>query len=148
MSIEGICQKSVDLAATADTAQDAALRMKSRNVGSLLVLDAQRRPLGILTARDLAVQVVGHARDSSEMSVGELMTKHPRTITMSTSVQRALALMRSEGRRRLPVVDTDGKLVGVVTLDDVLSLIASEFCDLGALLQHDSPQGDADAPTD
>jgi Mg/Co/Ni transporter MgtE len=71
------------------------------------------------------------------------MTAHPRTVSEHTPIESALSLMRSGAFRRLPVVNEDGKLVGIVTLDDVLGLLAEELALIGGLLERQAPHAGA-----
>jgi CBS domain-containing protein len=139
MTIKRICNREVDTAGTEETARAAADRMAVRNVGSLVIIDEDRHPIGILTDRDLAVHVVGEGRDPIATLVGEVMTEEPRTIRESVPIEDALAMMRSLEVRRLPVVDSRRKLVGIVSVDDILSLLAEEFREIGRLLKAESP---------
>jgi CBS domain-containing protein len=72
------------------------------------------------------------------------MTPEPKTVSEETPIESALSLMRSGGFRRLPVVDQNGKLVGLVTLDDILMLLAEEFTDVGRLLARETPRAAAE----
>lgn len=65
----------------------------------------------------------------------------PKTISEDASIESAMFLMRRGGFRRLPVVDANGKLVGLLSLDDVLMLLAEEFSQIGQLLERETPQG-------
>ena len=67
------------------------------------------------------------------------MTKNPRTVSEAAPIEQALSLMRSGGFRRLPVVRDDGTLVGLVSLDDILSLLAEEFAQVGSLVEKEMP---------
>lgn len=69
------------------------------------------------------------------------MTKNPRTVTERTLIEQALSLMRSGGFRRLPVIGDDGALVGLVSLDDILNLLAEEFREVGAMVEKEMPSG-------
>lgn len=140
MTIGRICVRDVDLAEEHETAQLVAQRMNVRSVGSLVVLDSDKHPTGILTDRDLAMKVVGRGLDPLSVTVAELMSTHPETATESTPIEDALRVMRSQGVRRLPVVDDAGQLVGVVSLDDILGLLAEEFREMGKLLEETSPR--------
>ena len=140
MTIERICQRNVDLASGEETVQIAAQRMRVRNVGSLVVLDDNEHPVGILTDRDLATEVVGPGHDPREVLVREVMTDNPATVTEHTAIEEALGVMRSAGVRRLPVIGWDKKLIGMVTLDDVITHISSELGDLSSVLSTSSPQ--------
>jgi len=139
MSVGRICVREVDLAEVGESVQIAAERMNSRNVGTLMVLDGDSRPVGILTDRDLALRVVGKGLDPIETSVGEVMSKAPDSVHDDTSIETALACMRTGPYRRLPVVDNDGKLVGLVSLDDILDLLSEEFAEIGKLVRRESP---------
>ena len=144
MTVGRICQREVDLAQATEPVRAAAQRMESRNVGSLVVIDEGERPMGILTDRDLALRVVAGGLDADATLVAQVMTPQPRTVSEETPIEDALGLMRSASVRRLPVVDRKGRLVGVVSLDDILSLLAEEFEEVGKLLERTSPRALAD----
>ena len=140
MTIGRICQRSVDTASPDESARVAAQRMNSRSVGTLLVLDADGRPVGIVTDRDLAMQVVAQGANPETIRVRDVMTPDPRTVAEEAAIEDALALMRSRGVRRLPVVHKDGTLAGLVSLDDILSLLAEELRHVGRLIERSSPR--------
>lgn len=119
--------------------QVAAQRMNSRNVGSLVVVDAENRPIGMLTDRDLAMRIVGESRDATQTKVGDVMSPVPRTVNEQAEIEEALSLMRTGPCRRMPVVNDAGVLVGLVSLDDILQSLAGEFRGIDQLLQHESP---------
>lgn len=139
MSVGQICVRDVDLADPNEAVQIAARRMNSRNVGTLMVLDIESRPIGILTDRDLAIRVVGKGLDPIETTVRDVMSKAPDCVRETTPIETALSHMRATPCRRLPVVDDDGKLVGLVSLDDILDLLSEEFSEIGQLVRHESP---------
>ncbi len=141
MSVGRICVREVDLALRDEPVRVAAQRMNSRNVGSLVVLDQDDIPIGLITDRDLAIRIVGKGLDPTTVTVGEVMTKAPEAINEDTTIEMAIARMRSGPFRRLPVVDDEGKLVGLVSLDNILELLVEEFSDIGKLLQKESPEG-------
>jgi len=139
MSVGRICQREVDFADPTESVFQAAERMHQRTVGALVILDADRRPIGIVTDRDLATRVIAGCRDPFTTTVAEVMTRHPKTVTEDTVIEEVLSLMRSGAFRRIPVVDRDDRLVGLVTLDDVLMLLCEEFATIGTLLQRETP---------
>lgn len=141
MSIGRICRREVDLADADESVVVAAKRMKERMVGTLVVLDGQERPLGILTDRDIAIRVVGASRKPETTRVEDVMTAHPRFVTEGTPIEDALATMRTVGVRRLLVTDDDERFVGIVALDDVLSLLIEEFRTMEGILASSSPSG-------
>jgi len=145
MSAGKICVREVDIATTDESALAAAQRMHSRNVGWLVVVSNEQRPVGLLTDRDLVVRVIAECRDPHKTLVGQVMTQLPQTVREEATIEDALRLMRCGPYRRLPVVGADGRLVGVLSLDDVLDLLAEEFGDIGRLLRKESPQSVAGA---
>ncbi len=138
MSVGRICVRDVNLASPDETVQVAARRMAERRVGTLVVLDAAKRPVGLLTDRDLVVHVLVAGADPRTATVADVMTREPKTIVDDGPIESALALMRAGAFRRLPVVDHDGRLVGILSLDDVLTLLAEEFAHIGGILNQQS----------
>lgn len=139
MSVGRICVRDVDLADADESVQVAARRMHARNVGTLMVLDKNSKPIGILTDRDLTIRVVGEGLAPGETTVGEVMSLSPVRVREDTPIETALAHMRSGPYRRLPVVDDQGRLVGLVSLDDVLELLSEELQAIGSLVRHEGP---------
>ena len=139
MSVGRICVREVDLADADETVGQAAERMRERGVGTLVILGDAKQPLGIVTDRDLVERVLAAGLDPATTTVGEVMTRDPKTVSEEGSIEGALALMRSGRFRRLPVVDQDDRLVGLLSLDDVLMLLAEEFRNVGGSLEREAP---------
>jgi CBS domain-containing protein len=140
MSVGRICVRTVDVAKMNESVSVAARRMHARNVGTLIVVDEDRHPLGLVTDRDLVVRVLAESRDSGETTVGEVMSRLPHTVNEETPIEEAMGVMRAGPYRRVPVVSRDGRLVGILSLDDILDLLAEEFGEIGRLLRKESPQ--------
>ncbi len=138
MSAGRFCSRDVDTASFEETVLDAARRMRDRQVGTVIVVDEQR-PVGILTDRDLTVRVLAGGLDPARTRVSEVMTPSPTTIREEDTIETALGYMRAGRFRRLPVVGRDGHLLGILALDDVLGLVASELADVGQLLKREAP---------
>ena len=139
MSVGRICVRQVDIVRPRETAQDAAQRMLDDKVGTLVVVNDAREPIGIITDRDLALRLVAERRDFAESYAEEIMTTGPRCVVGETSIEEALRIMRSGKYRRLPVV-SGRKLIGIVSLDDILGLMLEEFVTIRGLLQEESPR--------
>jgi CBS domain-containing protein len=139
MDITTICQRRVDTALPTEIVQTAAQRMASRCVGTLVVVDGQDRPIGMLTDRDLALRVVGAGDDPRAITVADVMTGHVEVIREDASIEAALATMRQGIVRRLPVVDAHGRMIGIVSLEDVIALLAREMAAVGDFLQRTAP---------
>ena len=140
MSVERICQRNVDTAEPDESAFQAAERMHQRTVGSLVVVDKVGAPIGIVTDRDLTIRVVAAGRDAYTTPVRDVMTPRPKLAQPGTPIETALSMMRVGGFRRLPLVDEEGRLAGVVALDDILMLLATEFNRVGRILESETPQ--------
>ena len=121
-----ICIKPVVTASAQMTVDQAARAMRSKNVGALVVVNAGR-PVGMLTDRDIAVEVVARGMDPEEVRVGDVMVKKPVTIRQDLGIFDAAKAFAKTGVRRLPVVTSSGVLVGVITMDDVLMLLGNEM---------------------
>ena len=139
MSVARICQRVVDLASADEPVRTAAERMHQRTVGCLVIVGAENEPIGIITDRDLMIRVVAAGRDPFTTRVEDVMTREPRVISESSPLEDALSLMRSGAFRRLPVVDHQDRLVGIITLDDILMLLSEEFSQVGQLLHRETP---------
>jgi CBS domain-containing protein len=139
MSAGRICRREVQVAGLGESVRAVAQRMRERNVGTVVVKDERGRPAGILTDRDLALRVIADDKDPRMTPVLEVMTPVPKSITEDTPIETALVTMRSEKCRRLPVIGVDGRLVGVLSLDDVLELLAEEFATIGGLVRAEQP---------
>lgn len=139
MSVGRICVRDVDTAEKKETIQTVAERMHTRNVGTLVVVNDDAEPIGILTDRDLTVKALARGLDPYQTTVKEVMTKTPRTVKEDAPIERALELMRAGPYRRLPVVDKSGKLAGLISLDDVIKLLTDEFLQIGELLEQEDP---------
>jgi CBS domain-containing protein len=121
-----ICTKPVVTASAQMTVDQAARAMRTRNVGALVVVNAGR-PIGILTDRDVAIEVVAKGMDPDATRVGDVMHKRPITIREDLGVLDAAKVFAKTGVRRLPVVTKSGVLVGVITVDDLIMLLGNEL---------------------
>jgi len=138
MSAGLICSRDVDTASYDESVIAAAQRMRDRQVGTVIVVD-EMRPVGIVTDRDLTVRALAPGLDPRATRVSEVMTPSPTTIREDDSIETALGYMRAGRFRRLPVVGRDGRLLGILALDDVLELVAEELADIGQLLKREAP---------
>ena len=140
MTVGRICTREVFLASPNESVAAASRRMLDENVGTLVVLDPSRQPIGLVTDRDLVRRVLAVGKDPDKTRVAEVMTEGPRFAHEGMPIEQALQLMRAGNHRRMPVVDSYGKLAGILSLADVLVLLASEFADVGRLLDVRAPR--------
>lgn len=113
-------QKPLTLPRTA-TVQEACRRMQENRFGAVLVTDTNGRLAGIFTGRD-AVRMLALARDPVETQLKDVMTPNPATLPPGRTAIDALRLMHDGGFRHVPVVDADGRLVGIVSRGDFRGL--------------------------
>ncbi len=135
MSLHELCATDVITCAKATTVAAVARLMRDEHVGAVVVLEG-RRPAGIVTDRDLALRVVANGL-AGEVPVSDVMTPDPACVHDESGVADAAQLMREHGVRRLPVVTGEGDLFGIVTLDDILSLLGEELASLAAAVGHE-----------
>ncbi len=100
------------------TVADAAQLLKSQDVGSLPIVE-DGRLLGMLTDRDIVLRVVAEGKDPQATHVGDVASRALVTVDPQQSLEEALRLMAKHQVRRLPVVEEDGRLVGIVAQADV-----------------------------
>jgi CBS domain-containing protein len=131
MKVRDVCRQEVVTVQPGAPTTEAARLMIDRGVGSLVVVQ-HGAVCGILTDRDIVARGVRHGRDLGQLPVADLMTPHPVVIGPDTEVAWATVLMGDKGIRRLPVVDDDGRLVGLLALDDVVALVGDEVANVRA----------------
>jgi CBS domain-containing protein len=128
------CRREVVCVAPEASASEIARAMQREAVGAVVVSDAAGRPLGIITDRDLALRAASLG-PSQVATANALMTSPLALIELNADLEAVLHLMQKHSIRRVPVVD-GGRLVGIVTLDDLLLLLGRELADLGAAIRH------------
>lgn len=136
MNVARICSREVAVAAPTASLLSVARAMRDRNVGTVVVVDAGEKPIGIVTDRDLVIRVLAAGVDPGSATVDAIMTRCPRTMPAGAASAEALACMRELGVRRLPVVGERGELVGIVSVDDVLQSVAEELGSLSLVIAH------------
>lgn len=117
--------------------------MREADVGALIVVDDKRNPLGIVTDRDLALRCLAEDRDPDETPVGTVMTAPAHCVPEATPIEEAIRRMAGIAARRLAVTDDEGKLAGILALDDVIELLMEEAESIGRLVQRRHPQREA-----
>ena len=141
MTIGDVCMRSVATAYPDETIVDAARKMRDQHVGDVVVTDTQARPVGILTDRDIVVAAVAQSADKlAGLLVGDVMSSDLVTARANDPISDALKIMRARGVRRLPIVSGDGRLVGLVALDDILGVMSDELVQLVGLVARQQTQ--------
>jgi CBS domain-containing protein len=107
------CRKDTDLAT-------AARLMLDKRFGTLPVVDERGRVAGIITDRDIAMAAATRQRNATHIAVHEAMSGHVKTCLADDDIGNALKIMEEGRVRRLPVLDTDGRLAGILSIDDIV----------------------------
>jgi CBS domain-containing protein len=105
-----------------DTLAEAAAKMRQQQTGSLLVMEGEKLS-GIVTERDV-LRIVGEGKDPKTVNLRDAMTTDVVTIPPDSSIREAAEIMFDKWFRHLPVTTGDGKVVGIISLRDLLSLVA------------------------
>lgn len=136
MKIGDVCNRLVIYVTSDEPVSRAAELMRKYHVGNLVVTefgDADKVPVGMVTDRDIVVEVVAEGVDPDELMVGDIMSQDPLIASEEDEIQDTLDAMRELGVRRVPVVDARRNLIGIFALDDVLQLMASSLGTVAAI---------------
>ena len=143
-SIRELSTREVVVTARDTTVAAAAQLMRHHHVGTIVVCDqvngGRRLPLGIVTDRDIVVEVVAPELDARTITVGDIMGRELITARENEGMMQALEIMRYKGVRRLPIVREDGHLVGIVSIDDLLGVLAEELGDIARIVARERGQ--------
>jgi len=140
-TLASICNRSVAFPTRETTVAAAAKLMRHGHIGSLVVVEqmngGKRIPAGIVTDRDIVVEVIATGLDPAVITVGDIMEPELVVGRESDSVLETLEIMRFKGVRRLPTVDREGQLVGIVTVDDLLEILAEQLNELATIVARE-----------
>ena len=136
MPIGQVCIHEVVVARRDTSVHEAAKLMRHNHVGDVVILDGNK-PVGIVTDRDLVISVLATQLDPKVFTVGDLLTRELVTAHEDQGVFETIQQMRLRGIRRMPIVNTLGGLVGIVSVDDLVQLLGEELSDLGRLISKE-----------
>jgi signal-transduction protein with cAMP-binding, CBS, and nucleotidyltransferase domain len=148
MSVSQLARQAEDVVSTNRSAriQEVANKMRDKQVGSVVV-ERDGKPEGIVTDRDLVMEVIAHNRDPDALIVADVMSNSIITAKNSDSVFTLCSKMREHGIRRVPVIDEDGTTDGIIALDDIIVCLEDEIDkieqisnDLAGVLSAESPE--------
>jgi CBS domain-containing protein len=140
MTIGTICNREIITVQRDATVLHAAMLMRQYHVGDVVIIENHKNktvPIGIVTDRDIVVELVATELDCNVITVGDIAISKLSVIKDSAGVFEAIQLMADKGIRRLPVVDDGGGLVGIITLDDLLLLLSKELAALTKLVTRE-----------
>jgi CBS domain-containing protein len=139
MAIDEFYETAVITITKEASIQEAATLMRENNIGNIIVVDEEGNsptPIGILTDRDIVIKVIAERADVNNVTVGEVMAENIQVFLKEEGVKEILNEMKEKEIRRAPIVDKNGKLVGIVTVDDLLILISHELNDLVEVIRR------------
>lgn len=138
MPVSSICNHNVATIHPDADLIEAAKRMREAHVGDLIVAEyreGREVPIGVLTDRDIVVEVVSKAVDPEKVTVSDAMSRDVVAVHDDNSIDHALQTMQRAGTRRLPVVDVSGKLIGVLAMDDVIDHLATQLTHIAGAIR-------------
>lgn len=138
MKIEGMCTHSIVTADRSRTLQECAALMGENHVGSVLVTEETPggpQAVGIVTDRDLVVEAMARGMAPAEASIGQIVARRLVTVPSGASIDEAIQVMKSEGVRRLLVATADRRLVGIISMDDLLGALSGEMADIAQAIR-------------
>ena len=136
MLIGSLCTRPVVTTPPNAFVDRVAARMGEECVGAIVVVEG-RRALGIVSDRDIAVRCVGEGLDPRTTKVERVMTYHPRMMDERTSVEHAVQTLVEAGVRRLLVTGQDGRLIGLISFDDLIQVVAEQMAGMAKIVEKE-----------
>ena len=130
MQLTELCNENVVDIAKEETVLNAAKLLRNKHVGCLVVTDSKngvKTPIGIVTDRDIVLKVLDYDTNMANINVFDIMDSKFVTAKVTDDVHTAMDLMRRHGIRRIPLVDEDNHLAGIVTVDDMFAHLGDEL---------------------
>jgi len=138
MPIGEICSRAVVVVQRHESVLEAAKLMRQYHVGDVVVIeerDGVRVPVGLVTDRDLVVEIMATGLDANVMTVEDIMEPELACVKDTTGIFETVQYMRSRSIRRVPVVDEHDALLGILSLDDLLELLSEELLAIAKLVK-------------
>ena len=130
MNMQQFCNRSVVSVDQGASLSDAARLMRSHHVGALVVTAEDEegpRVMGLITDRDLTIEILARDLGSSSVRVGQVAQKNLVAVEGDADFDEALSTMKQHGVRRLLIIEPDGQLLGIISSDDLIDVLASQL---------------------
>ncbi len=140
MFVGEMCNRQVVICGPDDSIQNAAELMRGNHVGDIVVVEhkeGKHYPIGILTDRDIVIEVLAKGISLSEITVKDVMSSKLITVKEDDFIIETIEKMRDKGIRRVPVVNQEGCLEGILAVDDTIELVAELLSNLVGLFKHE-----------
>jgi predicted transcriptional regulator len=139
MQVKDCCSSAVVVAQRGTGVVEAARLMRNHHVGVLVVVAEGNKgqvPVGMVTDRDLVVEVMADGVPASDVAVGDVMSTELAVARLDEDLLAAMSRMRVQGVRRVPVVDSEGVLKGILSVDDALAFLADAVGDVPQIVRN------------
>lgn len=140
MSVGQFCNRDTIIVRKQDSILETAKLMRQHHVGCVVVTDdsdGAAKPVGIVTDRDLVIEILAAEINPDDVSIGDIMSYELLTVLESEGLWDVLQHMRAKGVRRVPVVNAQGGLVGILSSDDLLEILAGELGELAKMISRE-----------
>jgi CBS domain-containing protein len=134
------CNRDVVVIEKTGSIREAIKLMRNSHVGDVVAVERSENasiPLGILTDRDIVVEILAKDIDLDAVNVGDVMSDQLITVNSEVKLLDVIKLMRIKGVRRLPVVNEQGELQGILSVDDLLELVVEQLTDIVSLVSNE-----------
>ena len=134
------CNRNVSIIGKGDSIIKAAKLMREHHVGDLLVVEprnGERTPVGILTDRDIVIEVIAVDIDMNALSVEDVMSYKLITANENDDLMSTIKRMRINSIRRIPIVNQAGGLVGILSIDNILDVITEQLMDIDQIIVNE-----------
>lgn len=143
------CNRDVIIVGKSDSIIKAAKLMRQHHVGDVLVVElrnGERAPVGILTDRDIVIEVVAEETDLNALTIQDVMSFKLITSNENDDLMITIKRMRINGIRRIPIINQAGGLVGILSIDDILDVIAEQLMDIDQIIVNEHGKEKANRP--
>lgn len=143
MPIGEICIREVIICSRTTNVLEAAQLMRKYHVGDVVIVDevkGKRIPVGLITDRDIVIRVIARQVDPTAVTAGDLISRELVSVGEDQGIFETIEHMRVHGVRRMPVVDQQGALVGIIAVDDLTELLTEELSQLSRLITKEQAQ--------
>ena len=139
-SIGEYCNREVVFATRNMSILEAAQLMRQHHVGNLVVVDetnGKRIPVGIVTDRDIVIEIIAKSVDLNDFCVSDIMSSQLVSVQSNETLFDTIRIMCNKGVRRIPIVNLKGELEGIMTADDILGILAEGMSELASIPQSE-----------
>jgi CBS domain-containing protein len=143
MKVGDFCKRGVVTVEASATVSEVAKLMREEHVGFVVVIqegDPDRKPVGVITDRDIVLQVCARDVDQHSVTATDIMSRDPLIAREADDLNELMQAMRMAGFRRVPVLTAAGTLTGVIAIDDAIDVVAGLLCDICGSIRNEQRQ--------